>query len=196
MGSPWLLLARGQWHKFAHSNTVTLPTPTRARNRTIPAESTGSAGKVAIEKEKGTCEMLIELRPTLRGEEREQATYRPVGPPPPSTGVLAVEERLSGQHTLWSMPGHLSFTHMGLNTKHQYTLRFYLVHVAHLCVQSSCTITNEDTLKALLRGRLHWFFTISAEWNSLQCLSVVGCEVLRFRNISRVWKVWIAGKDT
>lgn len=53
MGSPWLLLARGQWHKFAHSNTVTLPTATRTQNGTIPRESMSSAGKSAIDEGKG-----------------------------------------------------------------------------------------------------------------------------------------------
>lgn len=40
-------------------------TATRAQNRTIPRESRGSAGNVAMEEEKGTCEMLIELHPLI-----------------------------------------------------------------------------------------------------------------------------------
>ena len=39
----------------------------------------GSAGKVAMEEEKGTCEMLIELHPLIEvGGKR--STYRPIEP--------------------------------------------------------------------------------------------------------------------
>lgn len=44
------------------------------KNRTIPRESTGSAGKVALGEENGTCEMLIELHPFI-----ELGKYRSAG---------------------------------------------------------------------------------------------------------------------